>query len=206
MVTPAAAAVTTLLLVRHGDTDALGVRLSGRSPGVHLNAHGQAQAGRLPARLRGHAIAAVYAGPLERALETARPLADAHGLHVQEDAALTEVDFGEWTGRTFDELAAVPEWTWFNTHRSRAPVPDGETPLQVQARIVRALDALAARHRGDTIAVVSHADVIRAAVMLYAGAPLDFIHRFTIDPASITTILIGDAGPTLLSVNERDTG
>lgn len=197
---------TTVLLIRHGHTDAIGRRLVGRTPGVHLTADGRAQAQRLVETLRAQPIARIFSSPLERAIETAEPLARARGLEITIDEALTEVNFGEWTGLTFEELSRLAEWKRFNAQRSAAEVPGGERPADVQARIVAALERLRAPHPGQTIAAVSHADVIRAAVLHYAGASLDMVHRIEIGPASVTAVALGAGAPRLLYVNHRDIG
>lgn len=183
---------TTILLIRHGHTDAIGRRLVGRLPGVGLTDQGRQQASVLAAQLRDEPIAAIYASPLERAVQTAAPLADALGMPVHVCEALVEVDFGGWTGLTFDELEGRDDWRRFNTERSRAPVPGGEAAAAVQARIVGALERLRARHPSATIAVVSHADVIRAALLHYRGWSLDLFHRIEIAPASISMVRFGD--------------
>jgi broad specificity phosphatase PhoE len=195
---------STILLVRHGHTDAVGQWLAGRSEGVPLNQAGRAQAERLRTRLSSINIAAIYSSPLQRAVETAGPLARERGLRVEPRLELAEVDFGDWNGERFDTLAADPRWTRFNSYRSMADVPRGERALDVQARIVRALEDLRVLHPGQTIVCVSHADVIRLAVLYIAGAPIDFIHRFDITPGSITAIALSDGGASLLYVNERD--
>jgi probable phosphomutase (TIGR03848 family) len=195
---------TTVLLVRHGQTDAVGQWLAGRTEGVGLNQAGRAQAERLRARLSSLNLAAIYSSPLQRAVETAGPLAHERGLRVEPRLELAEVDFGEWNGQRFDTLAADPRWTRFNTHRSLAAVPRGERAPDVQARIVRTLDDLRSAHPGQIVVCVSHADVIRLAVLSVAGAPIDFIHRFEITPASVTAVALHDTTAVLLYVNERD--
>lgn len=197
---------TTILLIRHGHTDAIGRRLVGRTPGVHLTADGREQAVRLVETLRARPIAAIVSSPLERALETAEPLARSRGLAITTDDDLIEVEFGAWTGLTFEELARLPEWVRFNTHRAAADVPGGERPTEVQARIVAAMDRLRQRHPGQTIAAVTHADVIRAAVLHYAGASLDMVHRIEINPASITAVVFVGGEPRLQFVNHRPIG
>ncbi len=192
---------TTILLIRHGHTDAIGRRLVGRAPGVHLTDQGRAQAERLPALLRPLCIDHIVSSPLERALETADPLARARALTIAVDEGLTEVDFGAWTGMTFDDLSRLPEWQRFNAQRASADVPGGEAPVLLQTRIVAALERLRARHPGETIAAVSHADVIRAAVLSYAGASLDMVYRIEISPASITAVVFTAGGPRILYVN-----
>jgi probable phosphoglycerate mutase len=189
---------TIFLLIRHGHTDAIGQRRVGRRRGVGLTQIGRLQAARLAARLREQPIASIYSSPLERAVQTAEPLARAFDLPVRTCDALLEVDFGQWTGLTFDELDERADWRRFNSERASAPVPGGETALAVQTRIVRALTRLRARHPSQTIAAISHADVIRAAILHFAALPLDLFHRFEIDPASVTALRLGHAGSKLL--------
>ena len=195
---------TTVLLVRHGHTDAIGQWLAGRSEGLALNQAGRAQAERLRARLSPVNVAAIYSSPLQRAIETAGPLAHERGLRIEPRLELAEVDFGDWNGERFDRLAADPRWTRFNACRSMATVPRGERAPAVQARVVDVLETLRTAHPGQTIVCVSHADVIRLAVLYAAGAPVDFIHRFEITPASITALALSETCPVLLYVNERD--
>jgi probable phosphoglycerate mutase len=194
---------TTILLIRHGMTDSVGVRLTSRAPGVTLSLAGRTQVEQLRTRLREAALAAVYSSPMERTLATAEPIARDRGLPVQTLDELIEVDFGEWTGLTFAELDEREDWQRFNATRGSAPVPGGETAPQVQARIVGALETLARRHAGETIAAVSHGDVIRNAVLHAAGTPIDLWHRFEISPASITAVAIDGSAFRLLTVNER---
>jgi broad specificity phosphatase PhoE len=198
------AGMTTALLIRHAQTDAVGAWLAGRDAQVSLNQVGRAQAERLRTRLRLTDFSAIYSSPLDRAIQTAAPLARERGLRVEPMMELIEVDFGQWTGARFDALAADPAWQRFNRTRSFADVPGGERALTVQSRIVQALDALRLRHPNQTIALISHADVIRLAVLHSAGAPIDFIHRFEISTASITGLALHDDGATLLYVNRTD--
>src|SRR5687767_1544713 len=91
---------TRFLLIRHATTDTVGKRLAGRLPGVSLNEAGRAQAQQLAARLAGLPVAAIYSSPLERAVETARPLAQGLQLETAVCEAFLELDFGEWTNST----------------------------------------------------------------------------------------------------------
>jgi probable phosphoglycerate mutase len=182
---------TVALLIRHGHTDAVGQRLVGRLPGVGLSLRGKAEVAALAARLACTRLAAVYSSPLERAVRTAEPIAAVHRLDVTSLDSLTELDFGEWTGRTFDALDRLPAWRRFNTHRATAPVPGGETALDVQRRVVRMLDQLRITHPHETVALVSHQDVIRTAILHCAGVSLDLFDRFEVSPASITALSLG---------------
>lgn len=194
---------TVIVLIRHALSDGVGARLTSRLPGVHLSADGVAQTRELTARLHGEPFDAIYSGPLERAVETARPLAeDRHrGIDVLEE--LDEFDFGEWSGQTFADLARLAAWRRFNTARAFAPVPHGESALDVQRRIVAALDGLRRLHRGSMVALVSHAEVIRSAVLHATGTSLNLWRRVAIDPASVTAIAYENGHPRVLTLNER---
>lgn len=194
---------TTLLLIRHGLNDAVGVRLAGREP-VALNEVGFEQARHLVARLSGVRIDAIYVSPLVRTRQTAAPLAEARGIVVREMPDAIEFAMGEWDGWRFDELKLDEGWQRFNTQRSLTRGRGGELMLEVQARFVGGLLEAVAQHPGATIAVFSHADLIRAAVLYFAGMPIDFFHRLDVAPASICAIALRPDGPALVKVN--DTG
>jgi len=179
---------TVVLLIRHGATDAMYTGLAGRRAGVALNALGQEQAGRVAAVLAALPLAAIYSSPLVRARATAAPLAATAGLSVRVHRELTEVDFGEWTGLTFDRLAVRPDWQTYNTSRSSADVPGGERPAAASARISRALATLHGRHPGETIAVFTHAELVRYAILRARGLPLDRWADIDVPPASITVL------------------
>lgn len=192
------------LLIRHATTDSVGKRLSGRTPGVSLNEAGQRQAQELAQRLARLPITAIYSSPLERALETAAPLAAS--LHLQpvicED--FMEMHFGEWTNCTFEDLQNQTGFKLFNTFRSSTQIPGGELMLEAQTRIITGLQKLRGQHPHETIAVVSHADLIKAAVAYYAGIHLDLFQRIEISPASVSVIELYDETARLLLLN--DTG
>ena len=195
--------MTTLLLVRHALCDPVGKAIAGRSPGVLLNETGRAQAERLTQRLAAVPVEALYSSPLERARETARPIAERLGLEVRVAPGLMELDYGEWTGLTLDEIRASTAWKQFNSFRSCARIPGGELMLEVQARVVAELERVRERHDGWVVAV-SHGDVIRAAIAHYAGIPLDLMQRLEIGPASVSALSFDAGGVRLLRLN--DTG
>lgn len=193
--------MTTFLLIRHGLTDAVGKQITGRLPGVHLNETGRKQAEELPQRLARWKIAALYSSPLERALETARPTAAQLKLEIQKTPALSEVDFGDWSGQTLDDLNQMPEWRMYNTFRSATRAPHGELMLEVQSRMVDELMRLAKGHPDQIVACFTHADSIRATLAHFLGTPLDLIHRLEVRPASINVVRLAEWGPQVLLVN-----
>ncbi len=194
---------TLVLLVRHGQTPTTGSVLPGRAKGLHLSDTGQEQAaaaaGRIAALAEGKkSIAAVYASPLERTRETAAPIARAVGQRVKIERGLLECDFGDWTGAKLDELRKLPEWTTIQRHPSSFTFPGGESFSSMHTRITTALRTLAARHRGETIVAVSHADPIKAALADASGAHLDAFQRFVVSPCSVSAIAYDAGGSTLL--------
>ena len=191
-----------MLLVRHGHTPTTGTVLPGRAPGLHLAPEGEAQAERVAQRLASLGrVEAVYASPLERTVETARPIARACGLRVRRREGLTECDFGRWTGRKLQQLRKREEWATVQRHPSGFRFPGGESFAEMKARAIDAVAAITARHRGQTIVAVSHADVIKAIVAAAAGTPLDLFQRIVISPCSVTAIAYMSDGPILLTVN-----
>ena len=193
--------MTLLLLVRHASTDWVGRGLAGRMPGVGLSDKGRVEIVALQDRLAGHDLVALYASPLERTMTTAAAIAVGRPLAIQPLPAVQEVDFGEWTGRTLDDLRRDPLWPVVQSSPSRMRFPGGESPLEVQARAVAAIEEVLARHPAGAVGVVSHADVIKILLATYAGAPLDAFQRFDVAPASISAIQFQDGRPTLLLVN-----
>jgi broad specificity phosphatase PhoE len=193
--------VTTIYLVRHAHHDLLGRELVGRQPGVRLSAEGLRQAAMLATLFERVPVTAVLASPRERAEETAKAIAKRHALSVESADALDEVDFGQWTGRSFAALEDDREWRRFNTERSRAMVPAGETMLAVQRRVAAFLETLAGRFPDGRLVVVSHGDVIRAALLHYLGMPLDFIHRLEVLPASISVLAMSRDRCRTIGVN-----
>jgi broad specificity phosphatase PhoE len=193
--------VTTLLLIRHGQTDAIDHYVAGTADGTPLNADGRAQVARLAARLRDRPIAAVVASPLTRTRETAAAIAEPHRVTVDTAAGLAEFEFGDWTGRTFRDLDADTQWHRFNRVRSLTAAPGGELMLDVQRRAVAELIRIAGKYPDGCVAVVSHGDVIRAALMYFLGIPLDFVHRLEIGPASVSIVAIDVNGAVVRRVN-----
>ncbi len=201
-----------MLLVRHGKTPTTGAILPGRAPGLHLAEAGVAQAeavaGRIAelhesrtARKDGRGIAAVYASPMERTQETAKPIAKALGLRTRTRDGLVECDFGEWTGQELKKLNKLPEWKTVQRHPAGFRFPKGESFSEMQTRMVDTINALVTEHPGEAIVAVSHADTIKAAVAQALGTPLDLFQRIVIGQCSVSAILYGTSGPTVLAVN-----
>ncbi|KFG66910.1 histidine phosphatase family protein [Microvirga sp. BSC39] len=193
---------TTFHLVRHAAHDRVGTILCGRMPGVHLGALGKAQAERLADRFANENVAAIHTSPLERAVETSEPIAARLGQSLEVSEDIAEIDFGAWSGTSFEALAQDPRWAAWNNARSNSRPPYGETMLEAQARIVGALEQLRHRYSDRTVILVSHSDVIKAALLYHLGLPVDAYGRFDIEPASISTLAVGDWGSKVLRLNE----
>ena len=193
-----------LLLIRHALNDWVGEKLAGWTPDVHLNDEGRSQAAALAERLADVPLAAIYSSPLERTVETAQPLAEAHGLELQLRAGLGETRYGEWTGRSLKELQKEELWPVVQVYPAGARFPGGESLREVQARLVAELDTIRDAHPDETVAVVSHSDPIKLAVAHYVGLPLDLFQRLSISPASVTAFAFTRFGPRLVVMNHTD--
>lgn len=193
---------TLVLLVRHGQTPTTGSTLPGRAKGLFLAENGIAQAEAAAKRIGAlPKVAAVYASPLERTRQTAKPIGKATGQKVRIERGLLECDFGTWTGKKLDALRKLPEWQTVQKYPSGFRFPNGESFLEMQTRMVDTISGLVAQHAGQTIVCVSHADPIKAAVAHAMGTHLDLFQRIVISPCSVSAILYTANGPAVLAVN-----
>ena len=189
---------TTVFLVRHASHDRLGKVLCGRMAGVTLGEEGVAEAARVGERLAGEKLAAVYSSPLERAVQTAEAIAAKPRI----DKGLQEIDFGDWNGATFEDLERDTLWAQWNSDRATARPPHGESMVEAQARVVGWLQWALETHIGQSIAAVSHADVIKALIAHALGLSLNDLHRFEVSPASVSVLVAGRWGLKVHSINE----
>ena len=198
--------MTLLLLIRHGENEYVKTgKMAGRIPGVHLNEKGQKQAQALSEALRDVPIKAVYASPLERAMETAAPIAESHKLDIQQAPGLMDTDIGKWRGRSWKVLRLRKDWKIVQNAPSRFRFPEGESFPECQLRIVNVLEGIIHKHNKpqDIVAVVFHADPIKLAVAHFLGMPLDHFQRLGCDTGSLTAIAAGEAGAYLPKLNQR---
>jgi probable phosphomutase (TIGR03848 family) len=195
--------MTTLFLIRHAANDYVkDGKLAGRLPGVHLNEEGHKQAEQMAARMNQVKLDAIYSSPLERAVETAEYLSRARGLEIQRRDGLNEIDVGAWQDQKIDDLNKTDEWRMFQVYPSGARPPGGESGRQMQTRVVSEVEAICAEHLEGSIAIVSHADTIKAIVAHYAGLPLDLFQRLIVSPASVSVIWLGPWGPRVIRFND----
>lgn len=194
--------VTTFFLVRHATHALLDRVLAGRMQGVSLNLQGRIEAGRLAVRFAQERLDRVQSSPRERACETAAAITATAKVPLEIVEALDEVDVGEWTGRPFAELSRDPRWRSWNAARTRACAPGGEAMSDAQARIVTHLERMHRQCPGARIAMVTHAEIIRAAVLHHLGLPLEAYDRIEISPASMTILRIGKDDAELTALNQ----
>jgi probable phosphomutase (TIGR03848 family) len=192
--------MTLMLLVRHAITEVTGKRLSGSTPGIHLSEEGRVQANGLAERLRPLKLTAIYASPLERCVETAEPIGAGRRVDIGLLPELEEIGYGQWAGRPIAGLMKTKLWRRIQLLPSSVEFPGGETLAGAQRRAVSALDSIA-----GVVVAVTHADVIRLALAHYAGVHIDLFQRFTVSPASVSALVLGDRIPRILRVNDTGT-
>lgn len=192
-------------LIRHGETEwnAEG-RLCGQTD-VALSDRGREQARRLAERLKSAGFGAIYSSPLDRALETARILAQAAGGEPVVVESLMELNYGLWEGKTPQAIQEEqPELfrAWEADPGSIAP-PGGESGERALDRVALSLNSLALRHKHGNIAVVSHKTSIRLAVCYVLGlAPSEYRRRLAMENAALNIIEWRQPGWRLLLLND----
>lgn len=185
---------TTIVLVRHGVTaHTTGRRFSGGLGGDNppLSEEGRAQAAEVAAWLTElkDSVDVVVASPVRRTRETADIVAEALGLPVEEEPGFAEMEFGEWDGLTFTEVAERDKdrlEAWFAD--MAAPPPGGESFVEVRERVLAGLERLLATHSGRTVVVVSHVTPIKTLVAHAMESPLDSLFRMELSPAAVSVI------------------
>jgi probable phosphoglycerate mutase len=195
----------TLLLIRHGENEYVKQgRLPGRLPGIHLNEHGQEQAKALAETLKSLPIRAIYASPLERAVETVEPLAKALSLEIQLRPGLLDTHVGEWEGQLVKKLHKLPLWQEVQQHPSEVRFPGGESFRELQDRLVKEIDAIRRAHKAkDLVAVVFHCDPIKLVLAHYIGLPLDGFQKLGVAPGSVSVLMLGKSAGLLAALNLR---
>ncbi|PRX44959.1 putative phosphomutase (TIGR03848 family) [Prauserella shujinwangii] len=201
--------MATVILLRHGRSTANGSGiLAGRTPRIGLDDRGHEQARALVERLEGIPLAALVSSPLLRCKQTLAPLAKARGLTRVTEARLSEVDYGEWTGRELKTLVKEPLWRVVQSHPSAAVFPGGEGLAGMQARAVAAVrehDARISAEHGDHAVwlLCSHGDVLKSLLADALGQHLDGFQRIVVDPGSLSVVRYTDTRPFVLRVNDH---
>jgi broad specificity phosphatase PhoE len=193
--------ITTIQLVRHGHHGLLGDRLCGRMPGVQLDDLGCRQMSRCAEMIERPAV--IQSSPQRRAQQSASILAWHYSLPVEIAPETDEIDYGEWTARTFADLKADAGWRRWNARRSANRPPGGESMQELQRRIFRHLEQLRGVQADGTIVIVSHAETIRAALLHYSRVPLDDFLSIDVAPASVSTLTVDGSGIRISRINQQ---
>ncbi len=195
-----------LLLIRHGENDYVkSGKMAGRLPGIHLNEKGKKQAQSLAEALKEIPLEAVYSSPLERAMETAQPIAKIHKLRILREPNLMDTDVGKWQGRSWRVLGLTKVWKIVQNAPSRFRFPQGESFLEAQTRYVNTIEQIIKKHNKpkDIVVVVFHADPIKLVVAHFLGMPLDHFQRLSCDTGSVTVIYASESRANLIKLNQR---
>jgi probable phosphomutase (TIGR03848 family) len=198
--------MTLLLLIRHGENEFVKTgKLPGHLPGIHLNERGHKQAQALGEALKDVPIKAIYSSPLERAMETAEPIATSHQLEIVQEPGLRDANVGKWEGKSLKVLRLTNAWKVVQHSPSRFHFPEGESFMDLQTRIVNALEEIVKKHNKpkDIVTVVFHADPIKLAVAHFLGLPLDHFQRLSCDTGSVSALYVGEMGANLVKLNQR---
>lgn len=180
-----------ILLIRHGENDWVGKKLAGRLPGVHLNQNGLNQAQALAATLHNLPIKAIYSSPLERAMETAQPLALVKKMEISIYDNLSEINFGDWQGKTIKQMRRLKLWETVQNHPSQMQFPNGESFIGAQKRLVDCITHISENlEPNDLVVCFSHSDAIRLLIAYYLDVPLDSFQRIHINTASISILTL----------------
>jgi probable phosphoglycerate mutase len=195
-----------LLLIRHGENDYVKTgKMAGRLPEIHLNERGQKQAQALGEALKDVPIKAVYSSPLERAMQTAQPIAEPHQLTIVQEPDLMDTDIGKWQGKSLKMLRLTNAWKIVQQAPSRFRFPEGESFTEAQTRYISALERIIQKHHKprDIVVVVFHADPIKLVVAHLLGMPLDHFQRLSCDTGSLTALHVSESGANLIKLNQR---
>lgn len=194
--------VKTIHLVRHGHHALLGRVLCGRMGGVELDELGRRQMSLCAERIIPAPIA-IQSSPQRRAQQSAAIIAAHFHLSVDIVSAVDEIDLGDWTGRSFDDLSNDPHWQRWNEARGSSRPPNGESMRELQHRTVRHLEQLRGDPGDGTIVIVSHAEPVRSALLHYAGIALDDFLSIAVDPACVSTLCLDRSGVHIAGINQR---
>ena len=203
-------AATLIIFVRHGRTPTTGTKLPGRAPNLHLSDEGKSQAEMIAKEIKkssssflGTKVSAVYASPMERTQETAKPIAKTLNLRVRTLQGLNECDFGDWTGRRLRDLSKLKSWSIIQKQPSSFRFPNGESFTEMQNRMLKTVDKILERHSGETVVCVSHADPRKAILASAVGTPLDLFQRIRVGPCSASVVLYTKERPLVLTLNSN---
>ena len=192
----------TVLLVRHATCAQTGSVLLGRTLDSALDAAGEAQADTLAQYLQAKRNLLLYASPRRRTRQTAHAISQSTGVPIVITHQLDEIDFGSWSGQAFDALAQDRRWQHWNLHRASASTPAADTMQAAQRRVLDFIGEQLRVHPGQTLALVTHAEIIRAALLHYLHLGLDDYARIQVDPASMSSVEFSQRHPVAVQLNQ----
>ncbi len=192
-----------ILLVRHGETDWNRERRIMGMEAVPINANGQRQAWEMQKSLGVLPLDGVFTSPMLRARQTAEVLCAERDLSPQEDQRLQEIHYGDWVGKTFEEVRALPGYSPYYSRPSTPVSPGGESLLEVRDRAMGFLNELKKRGQAETLLVVSHADWIKILLMEILQIPFENIWKFRVDNVSVSLLECGAHGDRVICMNQR---
>ena len=202
--------MTTVILLRHAHSIAneKGI-LAGRAAGVSLSKKGVEQAALLSSRLGDARFKDIRISPIERCLATLDPWLQSQGPSVRKkivfDPNISEVDYGDWTGKKLLALSLRKEWRTVQKKPSEMVFPNGEGLLQMQKRAEIALQQSINAASSGLGLIVSHGDVIKSLIATALDLDLDKFQKIVIDPASISVLDFNKGNFRLLHLNDSTT-
>ncbi|MBI4373837.1 MAG: histidine phosphatase family protein [Deltaproteobacteria bacterium] len=195
------AGMLEILFIRHGETDwNKNRRIMGHRP-VPLNREGIRQVEETANSLDSIDIKAVYTSPLKRTVQTSRILARGRSVRLVEAPELTEIDYGDWVGKTFDEVGRYPAFRLYHTDPAKAQAPSGEKMKDVYRRGISWVEKIRKEHKKGRIIAVSHADVIKAILCHYLDLDLNNMLKIRIDNGSVSILWINEKGSGVFGIN-----
>jgi broad specificity phosphatase PhoE len=190
-----------VILVRHGQTDEnVSGRISGQGP-VPLNARGQEQARVVAEALAPLGVNYIFSSPLVRARQTAEFLAARLQQSIEEIPDLREVGYGDWEGKTFNEMRTHPVAHQVFHDPINATFPNGESLVEVQQRGIRVIEWVRNTYPQAIVTLVSHGDVIRTALAHYLGMPFNEYRRLDLDNGAISVLELFDGWIRVKALN-----
>lgn len=168
---------------------------------IPLDDHGIEEADRLKSVLENIPLHAIFHSPQLRTTQTAEKIAEAHGhLRLSPHPSLSEVNYGDWEGKPFETLRDHEAFVAYFSAPETCAIPGGERLCEVQARMIAFMESLRSR-TGETLLLVSHSDVIKAALVHYLALPLNAIHQLRIDNGSVSALQLGPRLNRVIAVN-----
>jgi broad specificity phosphatase PhoE len=195
--------MTTILLIRHAEAASPKDILLGRNDEVGLTNHGIECADELAQRLGRLTISGIWSSPVKRAMQTARLIAEKLALPVEIALSLAEIDYGRWTGHRFADLENDPDWRSYNTARSGAQIPAGEKIGDVERRVIAQIVGWTQNYPARLLAAITHAEIIRIAVLYSLGLSSDHYDQIEISPCSVTALAFDGLRARVMCLNAR---